>query len=217
MRAFWCTVTLAASLAFVAQAGAATITLSGNQRAPVAGGRIELQANEWRGTSPFTIRSDGGPDFTITRSAINQYQVGAYPSLFVGRHGDFVTRRDPLPLQLATIRRGEVKVSVRSVTPSAASSGRWVDILDVFLTADPNVSQFSTTRREEMVIWQNGANRGPGLPTLVAKGVSFCGRRYNVYNVIPSQDTISYIPQTYNPQVYNPQARTDNLVKCDLH
>jgi hypothetical protein len=167
------------------------ITLSGRERAPIDGGRVELNANEYGSRASFTIRGCGGAaDFTITHSSINQTAVGAYPSLFLGRHGDFVTQHDPFPLRVSAIRPGQVRIGVDTVTPRSARRARWVDFYDIFLTAGAHANQFTSTR-EELEIWQNAANRGAYGPS---KRVSLDGHLYNVYDLIPSQDTVAYVP-----------------------
>src|SRR5689334_11156721 len=95
--------------AFVASAAA--FTLSGTQSAWIMGGTMVLNAAEYRSSAPFTIQDpDAGPDFTITRSSINETTVGAYPNLFVGCNGR-CTKNDPFPLQLSSLTPGEVTSS----------------------------------------------------------------------------------------------------------
>ncbi|MBV8941940.1 MAG: hypothetical protein JO240_09425 [Solirubrobacterales bacterium] len=174
----------------------APLTLSGRQKAPILGGTIVLNANQEGSGSGATISDpNGGPGFTITHSAINQATVGAYPSLFVGQHGNLVTRHDPFPLQLSAIRPGQVITSVHSVTPRSACSARWVDFYDIFLTAGAHANQFSSTR-EELEIWQNAGNRAPG-GTPVARGVRLDGRLYDVYNHVTDANTIAYVPRRF--------------------
>lgn len=153
---------------------------------------MELRAGEFRSSAPFTIQDpNAGPDFTITRSSINQTRVGAFPDLCVG----ICSKKDPFPLQLSSIKPGEVTSSVTSVTPSSAT-GTWGDFYDIFITAGPHQS-LSTQPREELTIWQNQHNRGHSTP--LTKGVKLDGRLYDVYLAKTTVGgTHAYIPETMN-------------------
>jgi cellulose 1,4-beta-cellobiosidase len=156
---------------------------------------MELNGGEYRSSAPFTIQdSNGGANFKITQSSINANTVVAYPNLYVGCHGT-CTRNNPFPLQLSSIKPGEVTTSVTSVTPSSAT-GTWGDFYDIYITAGAHQSP-TTMPREELTIWLDQHNRGHGSP--VARGVRLDGRVYDVYKPnTPGGGTHAYIPQTMN-------------------
>jgi hypothetical protein len=113
----------------------------------------------------------------------------------VGCSWGVCTRNNPFPLQLSSIKPGEVTTSVTSVTPSSAT-GRWGDFYDIFLTPGAHQSP-GTMPREELTIWQNQHNRGHGTP--VARGVKLDGRLYDVYTPTTALGgTHAYIPETMN-------------------
>jgi hypothetical protein len=171
------------------------IALSGGQATAVNGGAIVLHGGEYQSSAPFTIQDPNGRSaFTITQSSINQTTVGAYPNLMVGCQGT-CSANSPFPLQLSSIKPGEVTTSVTSVTPSTAT-GTWADFYDIFITAGAHQSG-ATPPREELEIWQNENNRANGAP--IATGVNLDGHLYDIYlphTSVPG--TIADIPETMN-------------------
>jgi Glycosyl hydrolase family 12 len=140
-----------------------------------------VQANEYNSNAPFTICSDGTPQFNVTTSGINvatNGPPGAYPSLYRGCHWGTCTPDSGLPIQVSTLETpGTVLTSYATQTVSA---GAWDDAYDIFFNPSASGTQGSGAGLE-MMVWL--AHSGPVEPagSIVASNVSIGGRTYNVW------------------------------------
>src|SRR5580692_9113056 len=107
---------LAASGVFAAAAPAqaATTTLCNSQTAAVAGGAYTVENNEWNSSAPECVTTDGNADFTVANSSIDLPTDGApggYAAIYKGCHWGACTSNSSLPIQVSTMKPGEVTSS----------------------------------------------------------------------------------------------------------
>jgi hypothetical protein len=174
--------TLAAS-AFFPQDGAsaaqATTTTCTNQPQP-AGPSYAVQRNEWSSGAAECVATDGGPDFSVTSSAISNATDGApgaysfiYSGCFLGSCTPGVLALDPP--QLKDLTRGSLTTGVSAST----ASGIYNTAYDIWTATQPDTSQPVTGT--EVMIWLN--RQGPIQPAgyLDLSGVTIDGTTYDVW------------------------------------
>jgi Glycosyl hydrolase family 12 len=149
--------------------------------AKLDGGLNNVQANEYHSSAPFTICSNGAPQFAVTASGINvatNGEPGAYPSVYEGCHWGTCTSDSGLPIQVRDLERpGTVTTSYATET---VSTGTWDDAYDIFYTASPSGTQNSGSVLE-MMIWLTRGGTAQPAGSLAASHVRIGGRLYNVW------------------------------------
>jgi Glycosyl hydrolase family 12 len=144
-------------------------------------GLNNLQANEYNSSAPFTVCSNGTPQFEVITSGINiaaDGTPGAYPSLYTGCHWGTCTSDSGLPIEVAALERpGTVTTSYATQT---ASEGAWDDTYDIFYTASRTGTQNSGAGIE-MMIWLTHSGAVTPAGSIVASNVTIGGEIYNIW------------------------------------
>ena len=154
-----------------------------------------LQANEWDSNSPFTIVSNGGADFRIAVSGVDNSTngaPGAYPSLYRGCHWGYCTSRSGFPIRASRIvKPGTVTTSDNT---TVSRNGAWDDSYDIWFNHRRSTSNNSADGLE-MMIWLD--HFGPIQPagSLVVSNVNIGGSAYDVWYGGPGRDggTLSFV------------------------
>jgi len=162
-------------------ASAATTTLCGFQTSAVGGAAYMVQNNEWGSTAPECISTDGGADFTVTNSSIDNptdSYPGGYPSLYKGCQWGACTPGSGLPLAASAITANRVTTSWSTSQPGGGND--YDAAYDIWFNQTPTTS--GQPNGTELMIWLN--HNGPVQPfgSQVASDVSIGGRRYDVWN-----------------------------------
>ncbi len=145
------------------------------------GGLNNVQANEYNSSAPFTICSNGTPQFGVTTSGISvatDGAPGAYPSLYEGCHWGTCTSDSGLPVEVRILETLDAVTT--SYATQTVSTGSWDDAYDIFYNSSPTGTQASGSGIE-MMIWLT--HSGPVEPagSIVASNVIIGGRIYNVW------------------------------------
>jgi len=170
---------------------ATATTLCQFQTSPVDGDAYTVQNNEWGSTAPECISTDGGADFTVTSSSIDNptdSYPGGYPSIYKGCHWGACTFGSGFPIRASTIKAGTVTTSWSTTQPAGAND---YDVAyDIWFNQTPTTS--GQPNGTELMIWLN--HNGPVQPfgSEVATDVGLGGRRYNVWYGRPSGDEVAY-------------------------
>ena len=139
----------------------------------VAPGPYDVMLEEWGSTAPLCLHTDGGPDFRVTRSAIGQDTVGAYPNIST------VLRHDGLPVRIS--RMGAPASSWQVRTPGTTGS------FDVMY--DITIGQYRTSTSwaggAEVMIWLTTRGHPYPLGRIVATHALIDGAAYTVWVAHP--------------------------------
>ncbi|HEY4028109.1 MAG TPA: hypothetical protein VGO86_16900 [Candidatus Dormibacteraeota bacterium] len=175
-------------------AEAATTTLCQLQTAPAGGGAYVVQNNEWGSSASECITTDGGTDFRVANSAINNATNGApggYASIYQGCHWGHCSSGGltSTPIQVSNLTSGRVTTSWSTSQPGGSNA------YDV--AYDVWFNRTATTGGQpnctELMVWLN--HNGPVQPfgSRIASGVSVAGRGYDVWSGQQSWgNTVSY-------------------------
>jgi Glycosyl hydrolase family 12 len=195
----------AVSVPAAASAHATSIVLTGSQSTPVAGGAYAVQNNEWGSSAPESITSDGGADFTVANSSINDATnsaPGGYPSIYAGCHWGNCTKGGlaAKPVQASTLTDpGTVTTSWSTSQPGGSSA---YDVAyDIWFNQTPTTT--GQPNGTELMIWLN--HNGPVQPfgSKMASNVSIGGRSYNVWFGRQAWNTVSYTMTSGTTSVRN--------------
>ena len=165
----------------------------GEQTASVAGGTVSLKLNEWNGTDPVSLMSDGGSDFKVASSGQSVAAGGApegYYELVKGcSWGDCTS--GPFPISVSSIGAGMVTTSVTCSTSGV--SGSWDNSYDIWFNSDPSAgrSNDSAGSHLEMMVWLNHTGDVEPIPPKVASNVTIGGQSYDVWH--GGDNTVSYV------------------------
>jgi cellulose 1,4-beta-cellobiosidase len=193
------------SLALSGSAHAATTQLCQEQTAPAAGGVYNVQNDEWGSGAAECISTDGGTDFTVGSSGIDNATngaPGAYPSIYQGCHFGVCTSGGltSTPVQVSSLTAGKVTTSWSTTQPGGSSD---YDVAyDVWFNSAPTTT--SQPNCTELMVWLN--HNGPVQPfgTQKATGVTVGGNSYNVWEGQQwFGDTVSYTMTTPATSVSN--------------
>jgi hypothetical protein len=193
----------AAATATAAAAG--TATLCQQQTATVSGGPYIVQNNEFDSSAPECLSIDGGADFAVASSSINNAvngSPGAYPSIYQGCHwgtcspGGLTTS----PIAVSALTSGAVTTSWSTTQPGGSS--------DYDVAYDIWFNQTPTTTGQpdgtELMVWLN--HNGPVQPfgSEVASNVGVDGTNYNIWEGTQSSwNTVTYEMTTPATSVTN--------------
>jgi len=179
-------------------------TLTGSQTMELQNNAYHLQSNEWGSSAPFSICTDGGVDFKIVTSGINNSTSGApgaYPSLYKGCHWGYCTANSWLPLPVSPLVSTTNKVTTGYNT-TIISGNAWDDAYDNWY--NPNPSTNSNNTGLEMMIWIN--HNGPIQPagSKVSTNALIDGMSWTVWHGGSSPGgTVSYVLNTPTTSVTN--------------
>ncbi|HEX3964582.1 MAG TPA: hypothetical protein VHZ03_49375 [Trebonia sp.] len=174
---------------------AATTTLCNSQTASVDGGGFTVENNEWGSSASECITTDGGTDFTVANSAIDNATnsaPGGYTAIYKGCHWGACTTGSGLPIQVSNIHPGTVTTSWSTTQPGGSND---YDVAyDIWFNQTPTTS--GQPNGTELMIWLN--HNGPVQPfgSQVASDVSIGGRGYNVWYGQQGWNTVSYTMTT---------------------
>jgi Glycosyl hydrolase family 12 len=175
-------------------ARAAATTLCQEQTAPASGGRYTVQNNEFDSSASECVATDGGADFTVANSAIDNAtngSSGAYPSIYQGCHwGDCSSGGlSAHPIEVSRLTPGTVTTSWSTAQPGGGSD---YDVAyDIWFNQTPTAT--GQPDGSELMVWLN--HHGPVQPfgSEVASNVALGGHTYNVWEGAQSGwDTITY-------------------------
>lgn len=109
-----------------------------------------MQTNEWNSGAPQCVSTDGGQDFTVTRSSIRASGAdpGGYPSIYRGCNWGTCTQGSGLPLEVADLTNPTVAWST-----TQPHSGSYDAALDVWFNDSPRTS--GAPHGTEMMVWIN--------------------------------------------------------------
>jgi hypothetical protein len=148
-----------------------------NNVTQLAGNTYHLQANEYNSGAPFTICTNGNPNFTISTSGVSVAHngaPGAYPSIYKGCHWGYCTQNSGLPVPVSAMISTPGKVTTTFIT-STNNNGAWDDSYDIWF--NPAQSTSNNSSGLEMMIWLNhfGGTQPAGTagPTVTIDGISF--------------------------------------------
>ncbi|WP_354638502.1 ricin-type beta-trefoil lectin domain protein [Kitasatospora camelliae] len=171
--------------------------------AVVGGGRYRIMPDEWNSSAELCMRSDGGPNFTVTGSALTNATntrpgaPGAYTRI------EYVPRPSELPTPVATL--GDTLTSWRTTTGVA---GQYNTAYDLWY-ADTAAGCGPTTSHE-LMIWLNRQG-GPVPLGTATQQVTLGGRAYQVYqhqDATSGKQVISYLMTNPTTSVYDLNLRT---------
>jgi cellulose 1,4-beta-cellobiosidase len=176
-----------------ADQAATASTLCNSQTAPVGGGAYTLQNNEWGSGEPECVSNDGGADFTVASSSIDNATNGApggYPSLYKGCHWGACTTGSGLPLPVSSLSTGAVTTSWSTTQPG---TGAYDVAYDIWFNQTPATS--GQPGGAELMIWlsHNGSVQPFGSQVGTA---SAGGHSYSVWFGNQGWNTISYTMTT---------------------
>ena len=137
------------------------------------------------------ITTDGGADFTVANSSIDNATNGApggYAAIYKGCHWGACTTGSGFPIRASAIHPGTVTTSWSTAQPGGSSD---YDVAyDIWFNQTPTTS--GQPNGTELMIWLN--HNGPVQPfgSQVASDVSVGGRGYNVWFGQQGWNTVSY-------------------------
>ncbi len=175
-------------------AQAATTTLCQEETSPVSGGTYTVQNNEFGSGASECATTDGGADFTVANSAIDNAtdgSPGAYPSIYQGCHWGNCSSGGltSTPIQVADLTPGTVTTSWSTTQPGGSSD---YDVAyDIWFNQTPTTS--GQPNCAELMVWLNHNGSVQPFGSQVTSGVSLGGRSYNVWEGAQSfGDTVTY-------------------------
>ncbi len=154
----------------------ATLCSGTNGRAavsPVASGAYQVMLEEWGSDAQLCLRTDGGPEFRITRSAVSQDTVGAYPNISTLLH------HNGMPVRIS--RMGGPTSSWSMRTPGSTGS------FDVMYDITIGRQRSSTTWAggAEVMIWLSTRGHPYPLGRVVGSHVRIDGAGYTIWVAHP--------------------------------
>ncbi|MGW0661306.1 GH12 family glycosyl hydrolase domain-containing protein [Streptodolium elevatio] len=142
----------------------------------VAGGRYQVNPNEWNAVGGLCIRSDGGTDFRISQSGVNGRTV-VDPDRGPGAYAHITT---PLNGGILPIRVDNLRYAVSSWTTATVDSGTWNAAYDLWFS--PVHGECSFTASAELMIWIDSRGKEPSGEK-VDDPVRIAGVSYTVYQL----------------------------------
>jgi hypothetical protein len=192
-------------------------TLCASQFAPASGGRYTVQNNEWDSPAAECVIVGGGPDFTVSSSAIanpTDGPPGGYPSIYAGCHWGQCTKGGlaARPLLLSGIAPVQVTSSWETTEPDG--SGDIYDVAyDIWINQTPTTS--GAPDGSEVMIWLNHQGSIQPAGAEVAPGVRIGGYLYNVWyganNGDSDSDIITY--QMASPRTEVADLDVDSVIR----
>ncbi len=130
-------------------------------------GNYYVSTDEWGSGAPLCVATDGGPDFTVSQSAISGSSVGGYPNIGT------TLSTSGLPVQLSAMGDPTTNWST-----TAAPLGKYDTAYD--LAYSISATSRSWTGGAEVMVWLNSSGNPYPAGQVVASGVSIGGASYNV-------------------------------------
>ena len=175
------------------RADSAAASLCDFQTAAVDGGTYTVQNNEYDSSASECVSTDGGADFTVANSGIDNAtdgSPGGYPSIYQGCHwGNCSTGGlTSDPIQVADLATGTVTSSWSTTQPG---TGAYDVAYDIWFNKTPTTdTQPDCT---EIMVWLNHNGSVQPFGSEVASGVTVGGHTYDVWEGQQSTwDTVSY-------------------------
>jgi cellulose 1,4-beta-cellobiosidase len=174
-------------------ADSSTTTLCQEQTAPVSDGTYTVQNNEYDSSASECVSTDGGADFTVANSSIDNStdgSPGAYPSIYQGCHwGNCSTGGlSTDPVEVSNLTTGAVTTSWST---TQTGTGDYDVAYDIWFNQTPTTA--GQPNGSELMVWLN--HNGPVQPfgSEVASNVTLGGHTYDVWEGSQSSwDTITY-------------------------
>ena len=165
---------------------------------PVAGGAYTVMVGEWGVRAPLCLRTDGGPDFTITASSISMPIACAFPDITV------TGPRNGMPVQLS--RLGSPTTTWNTAVPAQGDFNVAYDI-----TIGPRRNSTTWAGGAEVMVWI--ATRGHPYPLgrIVATHVPVSGSYYTVY-MLPRPPRTDY----WTVVTFVREQQTQSVTNLDL-
>jgi cellulose 1,4-beta-cellobiosidase len=173
---------------------AAATSLCQEQTAAVAGGTYIVQNNEFDSGASECVSTDGGADFTVANSAIDNAtngSPGAYPSIYQGCHWGNCSSGglSADPIQVSGLTTGKVTTSWSTTQPGGSSD---YDVAyDIWFNQTPTTS--GQPNGTELMVWLNHNGSVQPIGTEVASNVTLGGHTYNIWEGAQSTwNTVTY-------------------------
>jgi len=178
----------------------AGVTLSNppspEQTASVAADAYSLKLNEFGGSDPISMSSQGNTDFKIESSALSIPTGGTpegYFELLKGcSWGDCTNNSGaPFPLRVSDVKAGQLATSASCQT--ATANGNWDNAYDIWFNASRSAGQTknSAGAHLEMMIWLDHTPAAVPIGSLRASNVQLAGNTYDVW--YGGNNTLSYV------------------------
>jgi cellulase/cellobiase CelA1 len=183
-----------AAAATAEAAATGTATLCQQQTATVSRGPYIVQNNEFDSSAPECVSTDGGDDFTVASSSIDNPASGppgAYPSIYQGCHWGTCSSGGltASPVVISSLTPGSVTTSWSTTQPGGSSA---YDVAyDIWFNQTPTTT--SQPNGTELMVWLN--HNGPVQPfgSEVASNVGLDGANYNIWEGTQSGwNTVTY-------------------------
>ncbi|WTW95278.1 ricin-type beta-trefoil lectin domain protein [Streptomycetaceae bacterium NBC_01309] len=142
----------------------------------VDGGRYQVNPNEWNAEGGLCIRTDGGADFRISQSGVDERTV-VDPDRGPGAYAHITT---PLNGGVLPIRVDNLRYAVSSWTTATIDSGVWNASYDLWFS--PVHGECSFTASAELMIWIDSQGKKPS-GAKAADPVRIGGASYTVYQL----------------------------------
>ena len=139
----------------------------------VASGAYQVMLEEWGSSAQLCLHTDGGPDFRVTRSAVDQDTVGAYPNISTILH------HDGMPVRISRMGGPTSDWTLR--TPPAG--GRFDVMYDI--TIGRQRSSTSWAGGAEVMIWLSTRGHPDPLGRVVATHARIDGAAYTIWVAHP--------------------------------
>lgn len=181
------------------QAGQPWCTTNSNQSqvypASSSSGRpVGGSGNEYNSDAAYTVCGDGGPDLTVTRSALDTplgSAPAAYASFYAGDQwrGDPVTPRSGLPVPVSALTAGGTCPVHLSLTFTPPRGGIWDSDFDTFVMppGQERGQPGGWSQTEIMVFTGEHGQIHPG-GTEFARNVAIGGRTYDAWGEYTQQN-----------------------------
>jgi cellulose 1,4-beta-cellobiosidase len=183
---------------------ACTNTITGSNSIALDSGAYYLQGDEWDSSEPFTLCNDGGEDFSITTSGIDNTggAPGAYPDIYKGCNWGNCTKSSGMPILVSTITA--TPNTVTSSYNTSVVSGTWDDSYDIWYNSGTSTSN-NETNGLEMMIWIDHEGGVQPIGKVVASNVVIDGYSFDVWYGPSSSTygTVSYVMNTPTTSVSN--------------
>lgn len=154
---------------------------------PVSAGSYDVQTNEWNSGATQCVSTDGGPDFTVSQSAIRTTgpDPGAYPSIYRGCNWGTCTEGSGLPIEVADLTDPTV-----DWTTTQPHTGTYDVALDIWFNDSPYTS--GAPHGSEMMVWLDAT--GGAHPAGQRNGsANLDGFRFSVWHDgSPGSDYVAY-------------------------
>jgi cellulose 1,4-beta-cellobiosidase len=176
------TAAIAAGITVSPAAQAAVRHLCRYNVASVSGGYI-IQNNEWGSSAQECLTTDGTASFTVAKSAIAQTggAPGGYPSIYAGCHWGLCTPGGlaSAPQQVAALPPD--RLYSHFAAAEGAPAGSAYDVAyDIWINQSPRTR--GQPDGTEIMVWLDHKNHVQPAGTVVAKGITVGGRKYDLWH-----------------------------------